>query len=122
MIISKAHALVGTTKFTAVIVESVYDGEMSTNDSADSSGYLDSRDAAQEWALKELGTRAPLRRVCENADGTRTEVEFWAEVSEWTWEERAEYGVLDAEENEVNRQYGYPDEGGTVEWTDPEKP
>lgn len=122
MITSKAHALIGTTAFTACIVESVYNGEYTDNRTAKSSGYLKSREEAQKWALRELGSLKPLLRMHDHADGTRTEVEFWAEISEWSWREITLPGVLDADEVEDTRQYGYIQEGDAVEWTEPEKP
>jgi hypothetical protein len=122
MLISTAHKLVGTRNFTAIIVESVYNGEYSQNDTAESSSRFSSGAEAQEWALRALDTFKPLLRTRDNGTETPDEVEFWIELSEWEWVEITSPGVLDAEEIEVTRQYGYPDENGVVEWTDPEKP
>lgn len=122
MLISTAHELSGTRNFTAIIVESVYNGEYSQNETAESSSRFSSRADAQEWALMALDTFKPLLRTRDNGTETPDEVEFWIELSEWEWVEIISPGVLDAEEVETNRQYGYPDEDGVVEWTSPEKP
>lgn len=121
MIISKAHARIGTHQFSACIIKSVYNGEYSTNDVISSSGYMGSRSEAQDWALKDLKLHKPLLRLVVDADDRHPEIEFWIELSEWVWVDVSSPGILDSEITELNRQYGYPDDSSEVEWLSPEK-
>lgn len=126
MITSRDYALIGTQQYSAVVIESVYNGEYTQNDVADSSEYFSTREAAQAWALKTLDTFKPLIRTRPDPDDETAhpiDTEYWVEVSHWEWRDISTPGVHDAEPVEIDRQSGYPnpDNDDAVEWEEPEK-